>query len=153
MSRTLDVNVLVYAADETSDRHVRARALLEHVATSPAITYLLWPVLLGYVRIITHPLIVQSPLSPEAAIADIDDLVHRPQIVTVGEGERFWETFKRARARPAAPRGNLVPDAHLVALMAENGVSTIWTGDRDFRRFSGITVKDPFDERYSAGFE
>ena len=152
MSRTLDVNVLVYAADETSDRHTRARALLDHVATSPAITYLMWPVLLGYVRIITHPSILHSPLSPEAAIADIDDLVHRPQIVTVGEGDRFWETFKRL-AHTTAPRGNLVPDAHLVALMAENGVSTIWTGDSDFRRFSGITVKDPFDERYSAGFE
>ncbi len=152
MSCTLDVNVLVYAADQTSNRHTRARALLDHVATSPAITYLLWPVLLGYVRIITHPLILQSPLSPEAAIADIDELVHRPQIVTVGEGERFWETFKRV-ATTAAPRGNLVPDAHLVALMAENGVSTIWTGDRDFRRFSGISVKDPFDERYSTGFE
>lgn len=152
MSATLDVNVLVYAADETSDRHSRARALLDHVATSPAITYLLWPVLLGYVRIITHPTILESPLSPEAAIDDIDDLVQRPQIVVVGEGDRFWETFKRL-ARTVAPRGNLVPDAHLVALMAENGVSTIWTSDRDFRKFSGITVKDPFDEGYSAAFE
>ena len=152
MSSTLDVNVLVYAADETSDRHPRARALLDHVATSPAITYLLWPVLLGYVRIITHPSILRAPLSPEAAIADIDDLVQRPQIVTVGEGDRFWETFTRV-AHGVAPRGNLVPDAHLVALMAENGVAAIWTGDRDFRKFSGITVKDPFDERYSAGFE
>lgn len=34
MSATLDVNILVYAADETSSRHARARALLEHVATS-----------------------------------------------------------------------------------------------------------------------
>lgn len=152
MSSTLDVNVLVYAADETSDRHTRARALLDHIATSPSIFYLFWPVLLGYVRIITHPAILESPLSPEAAIADIDDLVQRPQIVVVGEGDRFWEMFKGV-ARSIAPRGNLVPDAHLVALMAENGVSTIWTSDRDFRKFSGINVKDPFDEKYSAGFE
>ena len=103
-------------------------------------------------RIITHPSILESPLSPAAAIADIDDLMQRPQIVIVGEGDRFWESFKRV-AQTATPRGNLVPDAHLVALMAENGVSTIWTGDRDFRRFSGISVKDPFDERYSAGFQ
>lgn len=152
MSSTLDVNILVYAADESSDRHSRARALLDHVATSPAITYLFWPVLLGYARIITHPSIVQAPLSPDAAIADIDDLVQRPHIVVVGEGDRFWEAFTRL-ARTVAPRGNLLPDAHLVALMAENGVSTIWTADRDFRKFSGITVNDPFDERYSAGFE
>jgi len=152
VSSTLDANVLVYATDETSDRHPRARTLLDHVATSPAITYLFWPVLLAYVRIITHPTILELPLSPEAAIANIDDLVQRPQIIVVGEGDRFWETFQRV-ARTVAPRGNLVPDAHLVALMTENGLSTIWTGDRDFRKFSGITVKDPFDERYSAGFD
>lgn len=151
MSATLDVNILVYAADKAAHRHPRARALLEHVATSPTITYLFWPVLLGYVRIITHPAIVRFPLSPEAAVADVDDLVRRPQIVVAGERERFWEMFTRL-ARSAAPRGNLIPDAHLVALMAENGVSTIWTGDRDFRRFSGVTVRDPFDDRYAKGF-
>jgi hypothetical protein len=25
--------------------------------------------------------------------------------------------------------------------------------DRDFRKFSGVTLRDPFDERYSAGFD
>jgi len=43
-----------------------------------------------------------------------------------------------------APTGNLVPDAHLVALMLENGVRTIMTRDRDYRKFRGITVRDPF---------
>jgi predicted nucleic acid-binding protein len=41
-------------------------------------------------------------------------------------------------------QGSLVPDAHLVALMRENGVRTIWTNDRDFRRFDGILVRDPY---------
>lgn len=151
MSSTLDANVLVHASDETSDRHTRARALLDHVATGSAITYVMWPVILAYVRIVTHPAIVQSPLAPEDAIRDIDDLVQRPQIVVIGEGDRFWETFKRT-AESVKPRGNLVPDAHLVALMIEHGVSTIWSGDRDFRKFSGITVNDPFDAKYAAGF-
>jgi hypothetical protein len=41
-------------------------------------------------------------------------------------------------------RGNLVPDAHLVALMRQYGVSTIVSHDRDFRMFDGIRVHDPF---------
>ncbi len=41
-------------------------------------------------------------------------------------------------------RENLVPDAHIVALMHQNGVRTIWTHDRDFRRFDAIDVRDPF---------
>ncbi len=51
----------------------------------------------------------------------------------------------RAVAADAKPMGNLVSDAHLVALMQENEVRTIWTHDRDFRRFAGIEARDPFD--------
>jgi predicted nucleic acid-binding protein len=28
--------------------------------------------------------------------------------------------------------------------MTENGVRTIWTHDRDYRRFPGIEIRDPF---------
>lgn len=152
MSRTLDVNVLVYAADRSADRHERARAFLDHVATTRTITYLFWPVILGYFRIVTHAGILRSPLSPTAAIDDVEDLIHRPQMIVVGEGEQFWTTF-RAVAAVTPPRGPLVLDAHLVALMREHGVTTMWSGDRDFRKFDGITVKNPFEQRYSAGFE
>ena len=151
MSATLDVNILVYAADETSDRHDRARQLLEWVATTRTITYLFWPVVLGYLRIITHPAILRYPLSAAEAVADIDGLISRPQIIVAGESERFWSTFT-AVARSVSPTGDLVPDAHLVSLMGEHGVSTIWTNDRDFRKFDGIKGKNPFDDRYSAGF-
>lgn len=151
MSATIDVNILVYAADETVDQHPRARALLEWVVTSRSITYLFWPVVLGYLRIITNPAILRSPLTPGEAIADIDGLLARPQIVAAGETEQFWSRFKVVAAS-TPPKGNLVPDAHLVSLMGEHGVSTIWTNDRDFRKFDGIRAKNPFDDRYSAGF-
>ena len=29
--------------------------------------------------------------------------------------------------------------------MRQNDVRTIWTRDRDFRRFDGIEARDPFD--------
>lgn len=152
MTQTVDTNILVYAADETCAQHQRCQALLEHVATSPSITYLFWPVLAGYLRIITHPGIVTRPLTPEVVVADIDKLIARPQIVVVAEGERFWRSF-RSVIETVQPRGKLVPDAHIVALMAEHGVSTIWSNDRDFRKFDGITVRNPLDAKYSAGFD
>lgn len=62
----------------------------------------------------------------------------------VGEHDRFWAAYRRVAAE-ADVRGNLVPDAHLVALMLENGVRTIWTHDRDYRRFPDIEARDPFD--------
>ena len=37
---------------------------------------------------------------------------------------------------------DVVPDAHLVALMRQNGVRRIYTRDQSFRRFAGIEVLD-----------
>lgn len=151
MSTTVDVNVLVYASDESSERHTRAKDLVAHIASSSSITYLFWPVLIGYLRIVTHPSILERPLAPTEALENVDNLVSRPQIRAPGEGDRFWDSFKSA-ARAAVPRGDVVPDVHLAALMHEHGVSRIWTGDRGFRRFEGVTVLDPFHARFASGF-
>jgi predicted nucleic acid-binding protein len=35
-------------------------------------------------------------------------------------------------------------DAHIAALCIEHGVSELISGDRDPRRSSGLTVRDPF---------
>ena len=40
---------------------------------------------------------------------------------------------------------NDVPDGHLATLMRQHGVATIYTRDRDFRRFDGIAAEDPFE--------
>jgi predicted nucleic acid-binding protein len=58
-----------------------------------------------------------------------------------------------------AARGNLVHDAHIAALALENGVTELWTSDRDFSRFIGLRVRNPFKgnvvhdsgRRYMAG--
>ena len=46
--------------------------------------------------------------------------------------------------RSSGVTGNLMHDAHIAALCVEHGVSELLTGDRDFRRFSGLRVVDPF---------
>ena len=41
-------------------------------------------------------------------------------------------------------RGNLVPDAHLAALLYQHGVRILYTNDRDFKKFDFLDVRDPF---------
>ena len=41
-------------------------------------------------------------------------------------------------------RGNLVPDAHFAAILYQHGVRTLYTNDRDFRKFESLDVRDPF---------
>jgi predicted nucleic acid-binding protein len=76
-------------------------------------------------------------------MANVDALLSLPNVQSVGEHDRFWQSFRDAAAEAAAG-ANLVSDAHVVALMLENGVRTMWTQDRDFRRFPTIDVRDPF---------
>lgn len=143
MTLTLDANVLLYASDRSSPRHGEARRLLDRVAAGPELAYLFWPTVMAYLRIATHPSIFDRPLSAAEATSNIDALLSRPHVRAPGEQPEFWRRY-RSVASDAVPTGNLVPDAHLVALMHENEVRTIWTHDRDFRRFTGIEVRDPF---------
>ena len=144
MSYTVDATVLLYASDESSPVHARARQLVGRLADGPEIAYLFWPTVMAYLRIATHPAVFARPLSIVEAVGNIEQLLARPHVRTTGEGEAFWRSFRDV-ADDALPSGNLVPDAHLVTLMAENDVRTIWTRDRDFRRFPRIEVRDPFE--------
>ena len=99
--------------------------------------------LLSYLRIVTHPRIFERPLPPDIAASAIDSLISAPTVQIVGEGPTFWAAYRSIDIGQAI-KGNDVPDAAIVALMIANGVSTIYTRDRGFRRFDGIRVIDPF---------
>jgi uncharacterized protein len=143
MSSAVDVNVLLYASDETSPFHERALALVDRLATGPDLLYLFWPVVMGYLRMATHPSIFSKPLSPDDARDNVGQLLGLPHARTAGESEGFWDVYSTA-TQGLVVRGNLVPDAHLVALMRQNGVGTLWSHDRDFRKFDKVRVQDPF---------
>lgn len=143
MSYAVDANLLLYASDMDSPMHQRAVALLDELALGPEIVHLFWPTILAYLRIATHPAVFSRPLSEADARANVEALLALPHVQVSGESDGFWRRYAEV-ADDVSPTGNLVPDAHLVALMLENGVRTIWTRDRDYRKFRGITVRDPF---------
>jgi toxin-antitoxin system PIN domain toxin len=141
MSVTVDANVLVYASNEDEPVHELARQLVVKMAAGPEIVYLFWPTIMGYLRIVTHPSVLPRPLSPKDAISNVGALINAPHVRTPGEESGFWDLYLSTGERD---RGNDIPDSHLATLMRQHGVGTIFTRDRDFRRFDGITVKDPF---------
>jgi toxin-antitoxin system PIN domain toxin len=145
VSITLDTNILIYASDVESPVHERAAELIGAWARGRELLYLFWPVLTAYVRLSTHPGVFARPLTLERALANLEDLIERPHVRTPGEDDRFWPVLRSTLAGGAA-HGNLVTDAHIVALMHQYNVRTIFTRDRDFRRFDGITARDPFVE-------
>ncbi|MGA2736146.1 MAG: TA system VapC family ribonuclease toxin [Bryobacteraceae bacterium] len=143
MSYSLDVNVLLYASDRSSDRYHAANRFLAHCATGPEILCLPWPILMSYIRIATHPRIFDSPLAPDEALANVTALLALPHVRTVAEQDGFLDAYQRVSADQVI-RGNLVPDAQLAAILFQHGVRTLYTGDRDFRKFDFFEVRDPF---------
>jgi toxin-antitoxin system PIN domain toxin len=143
MSSTVDVNLLLYASDESSSWHDAASDFLRRWSSGPDLVYLFWPTAMAYLRIATHPRIFTHPLDPDVAQANVESLLALRHVRTGSEDESFWDTW-RVSTDGVVVRGNLVPDAHLVVLMRQHGATDIWTKDTDFRKFEGIRVRDPF---------
>jgi toxin-antitoxin system PIN domain toxin len=98
-----------------------------------------------YLRIATHPNVFDYPLDPAVARANLGDLLDRAHVRCPGEGSGFWQVYEdEDTVNDDVIRGNLVTDAHIAALMRQHGVTTIWTADRDFRRFADVTARDPY---------
>jgi toxin-antitoxin system PIN domain toxin len=147
LSSTVDTNVLIYASNASDPLHGPAESLVKRLAAGPELLYLFWPVLLGYVRIVTHAGILPRPLTPREAIANVESLLDRAHVRAPGEADGFWRLYRSAGDQA---RGNEVPDAHLVSLMRQNGVRVIYTPDRGFRRFDGVDPRDPFASAVSS---
>jgi toxin-antitoxin system PIN domain toxin len=143
VSYSIDANVLLYASDRSSERHDRARHFVDSCATDPELLCLAWPTLMGYLRIATHPRIFSTPLSPQEALGNISTLLALPQVRAVSELDGFVDAYRHVSGGTSV-RGNLVPDAHIAAILFQHGVRTIYTNDRDFLKFQSLDVRNPF---------
>lgn len=138
-----DVNVLVYAFASSAPDHDRHRAWLDEVLASPEAWAYAELVLSGFVRVVTHPRVLDPPALVETALRFCDALRTQPNAVAVAPGERHWEIFAELCAAAGA-RGNLVADAYLAALAIETGSEWITT-DRDFARFPRLRWRHPLE--------
>ena len=136
-----DLNVLIYAIDEGSPRHERARSWLEKTLSGTEAVGLTWSVLLGFVRITTNPVILEAPLEPSEALDYIDGWLAQPCVTVISPTEHHTSLL-RAFLEPLGAAGNLTSDAHLAALAVEHGAE-LCSCDTDFARFEGLRWSDP----------
>lgn len=142
MSFGIDVNILLYASDAGSSKHDKAKAFLAECAAGREVFCLAWLTLMSYLRIATHASIFAQPLAPADAIRNVQSLLALPHCRAIGEEEGFFEIYRGINDQVPA-RGNLVPDGHLAAVLSQHGVVTLYTHDKDFRKFDFLDVRDP----------
>lgn len=142
MSVAVDANILLYAADQGSPFHDRARHVVSELLAGDESVYLFWPVAIAFVRVSTHSRLFDSPYSLDAAFQYLEELIGHPSVRLATEASGFLQALREVAVRGDA-RANRIHDAHLAALMRQHGVETIYTNDRDFQRFEGIRALNP----------
>jgi uncharacterized protein len=140
-----DVNLLLYAYDDTSPFHRAARRWWEQCLSGNEPVGLTHPVLFAFVRISTNTRAYVRPMSLAQASAHVASWLTR-QVTRVLQPDATHVPQVLDLLREASSAGgNLVTDAQVAALaMAHRG--TVHTADHDFERFTGLEIHFPLDE-------
>lgn len=137
----VDANLLLYAYNADAPSHAASRAWLEEALSSPAPFGLAWQTIMAFIRIATHGRAFPEPLTLDEAVEIVGEWLDRPNVTLLEPGERHWSILVRMLAVGQAA-GALAMDAALAALAVEHG-ATLYTTDRDFARFTGLSVVNP----------
>ena len=139
----VDTNVLLYAANRDALEHAPCRERLESWRRGAQPWYTSWSILYEFVRVVTHPRVLEQPWSAAHAWgfvrALLDSPTHRPLV----ESDRHGAIVQEVLPEVPGLRGNLLHDFHTAVLMREHGIRRIWTRDVDFHRFPWVEVLDP----------
>lgn len=138
-----DVNVLIYAFRDDSDRHPEYAEWLNAQTADNEPIGVSDHVLSSFIRVVTNRRTYPRPSRPELAFEFAEALRGLPVAVRLQPGPRHWGIFARL-CREAKAAGNLVPDAYFAALAMEHGCEWITT-DRDYARFPGLRWRHPLD--------
>ena len=141
----VDVNLLIYAVNQDSPDHKKAKSWLEAAVSGPDTVGLPWVVLLAFLRLTTRPGLFQKPLSVNAAFDLVDAWLQQPSVTVPEPVARHLQTM-RDLISPLGTAGNLTSDAYLAALTIEHGAELCST-DNDFGRFSRLRWRNPLAGR------
>ncbi len=136
-----DANLLIYAYDSSAPSHRGARHWWEGTLSGNEPVGIPWIVVLAFVRLITHPTLMEQALTvreAEAAVGQWLDCDH-VQLLVPRETtlERFFSLLDEAGLG-----GNLATDA-LIGAHAQDYGATVYSTDRDFDRFIGVRWVNP----------
>ena len=136
-----DVNLLVYAHNEASPLHGRAREWWEGLMTRQEPVGLAWAVICGFVRLVTPPAVFDEPMLPAAALDRVESWLARENVVVLEPGPRHLRILRDLFGETGVA-ASLTTDTHLAAIAIEHRAE-VHSNDRDFERFPGLRLRNP----------
>lgn len=144
MSCLIDTNIFVYSVNSDFSQYKKAYDFLQSHLKSEVKTYLCWPVIYEFLRVVTHPRIFSKPLKNKQAWDFIKSLLSLEHVGILTETSEHEKVLSLLLRKQKNLKGNLIHDCHIAALMNENGVKKIYTCDVHYRLFDFLKVIKPF---------
>ncbi len=136
-----DLNLLVYAHNTGAPFHESAKRWWEGLINGQERVGVPWAVLTGFVRLMTHPRVLSSPVTAASAMDYVDEWFSFPHVTQLNPGSNHLAYFRQNLAA-AGVGGNMVTDCHIAALAMEYQAE-LHSNDTDFSRFSGLRWRNP----------
>lgn len=138
----VDTNILVYAHRTDSPHHERAHQALTQLGESGLAWAVTYPSIHEFVAIVTHPRIYEPPSPMSAALDAVDALEGSPTCTLIGEHLGYLALLRRLLTHSGVV-GPRVHDARIAAICLAEGVTELWTADRDFSYFPELRTRNP----------
>lgn len=138
----VDTNLLVYAHRQDSPWHEVAYARLVELAEGRGPWAIPWPCLHEFLAVVTHSRIFEPPTPLDIALDQVEAWLESPSLLLLAESSGYWPELRSA-LRAGRVSGPQVHDARIAALCQCHGIRELWTADRDFGRFPGLTTRNP----------
>lgn len=138
----VDTNLLVYAHRQDSPWFEQARRALRPLVEGAAAWAVPWPCVHEFIAITTHPKIYDPPTELSRTLEQVTALLASPPLILLNEHDGYWPVLKRLLAAGQVT-GPKVHDARIAALCLCNGVTELWSADRDFSRFPELKTRNP----------
>lgn len=140
-----DANLLLYAYDSTSPFHDRSRVWWEECLSGGQTVGLTHPVLFAFIRIATSTRAFAQPMTLARASEITTSWLNVDVAQVLHPDEQHVERVLDLLRGAASSGGNLVTDAQIASLAISYG-AVVHTADRDFLRFTDLTVHFPLDD-------
>lgn len=141
----VDTNILVYSHRRDAPWYEPAAEAIRRLAEGTTAWAIPWPCLHEFLGIVTHPRVYRPPTALDGALEQVTAWMESPSLSLLAEGPGAWESLRRLLTQGRVT-GPTVHDARIASLCMLHGVRELWTADRDFSRFPGLTVRNPLVE-------
>jgi uncharacterized protein len=142
----VDTNLLIDAWSQESPRHQQAAELMDSLEFGTSEWAIPDSCLYEYYQSVTNSKKFKNPATPKEARERIEFWLALPHVVILcefaDEDEDHWACLTDI-LEYAEIKGLDVFDARIAAVCITHHVGELWTNDKGYGRFKGLTAKDP----------